>query len=298
MVVAAGAGDGEAEERTAHDIDFIVHVVGDHLILIDIAGHEVGNSQQAGGDQTILIDASGLARRDQIPRDLIAQELGVGEVLVERLDDPIAVAPRLAEVALRRQLNEISGIGVAHDIEPVPTPALAIQRRCEHAIHDPREGLGRFIGEERLDLGGCRRQADKVERRSAQERPFVGRRGGGAPLRFQLREDEIVGCIERPFLIADGRQSTGLDRLEGPKAPLLLGDGERTFLDRAFHSPRPDGAFFHPALEDDDLLGGQLPGRRHVEFVAIAHRLHNKAFVGLAGHGGRAVVAAFQELHP
>jgi len=54
----------------------------------------------------------------------------------------------------------------------------------------------------------------------------------------------------------------------------------------------------HPVLEDLDLLGGQFARRRHVRVVAVSHRLHEQALVGLAGNDRGAVVTALQEGRP
>ena len=77
---------------------------------------------------------------------------GIRQVAIERVDDPVAVAPGLAEVALGGQLDQVAGVGVANDIEPVPAPALAVPRRRQQAIDDPRERLGRVVGQEGVDL--------------------------------------------------------------------------------------------------------------------------------------------------
>ena len=105
------------------------------------------------------IDAAGPRRRQQVAGDLEPDEIRIGHVAIEGLDDPVAVAPGFAEVALRGQLDQVAGIGVADDVEPVPAPPLAIGRRGQQPVHHPREGVGRRVGQERLDLLGGRRQA-------------------------------------------------------------------------------------------------------------------------------------------
>ena len=71
VIVAAGAGDREAEEGPADDVDLVVDVVGDHLLLVHVAGHEVGDGQQAGGDEPVRVDPAGMRRRQQVAGDLV-----------------------------------------------------------------------------------------------------------------------------------------------------------------------------------------------------------------------------------
>ena len=64
----------------------------------------------------------------QVAGDLVADEFGVWQVAVECRDDPIAVAPGFAEIALGGQLDQVACVGVADDVEPVPAPPLSVAR--------------------------------------------------------------------------------------------------------------------------------------------------------------------------
>ena len=57
--------------------------------------------------------------------ELLLDELGVGEVLVERIDDPVAIRPGIgiARVDLR---HPVACVTVAGNIEPVPSPAFTV----------------------------------------------------------------------------------------------------------------------------------------------------------------------------
>ena len=59
VIVTAGTGDGEPQKRATDDIDLVVDVIGDHLVLIDVAGHEIRDGQQSRGDQAVLVEAAG-----------------------------------------------------------------------------------------------------------------------------------------------------------------------------------------------------------------------------------------------
>ena len=116
----------------------------------------------------------------------------VRQVAIEGIDDPVAIAPGLAEIAFRRQLDQVARVGVADDVEPVPAPPLAVPRRGQQAVDDSCERLGRLIGEEGIDLRGRRRQADQVERGPSEQRASVGRRGGCQPLFLESRQQKAV----------------------------------------------------------------------------------------------------------
>src|SRR6185436_7414529 len=69
---------------------------------------------------------------DQVTRDLLGREAIEGEIPVERVDEPIAVAPdRAVKVPLVP-----TGVGVASEVEPHRRPALPIPRRGEQALDD------------------------------------------------------------------------------------------------------------------------------------------------------------------
>ena len=60
-----------------NDVDLVVDVVGDHLVLVDVAGHEVGDGQHARGDQSVLVDPAGPGRRQQVAGDLVPDEFRI-----------------------------------------------------------------------------------------------------------------------------------------------------------------------------------------------------------------------------
>ena len=71
VIVAAGTGQRQPQKGAAHHVDLIIHVVGDHLLLVDVAGNEIGDGQQAGGDQAVFVDLRRIGRLQQIARDLL-----------------------------------------------------------------------------------------------------------------------------------------------------------------------------------------------------------------------------------
>src|SRR5262245_21849403 len=92
--------------------------------------------------------------REQVARDLLAEELVVGLVGIEGVDDPVAVSPGLGvdEVPLLAR-----ALGVPGDVQPVPAPPLAVLRRGEELIDDPFASPLGGVASDLGDLLGGRR---------------------------------------------------------------------------------------------------------------------------------------------
>ena len=67
--------------------------------------------------------------RQQVAGDLLDDELVVGHVFVERVDDPVAIHPHEPRLVFFETVR----IGIAGRIEPDSAPAFAIMGRCEQA---------------------------------------------------------------------------------------------------------------------------------------------------------------------
>ena len=174
VVMAAGAGDGQAEEAAAEGIDAIVVLVEDRPTVVDRAeGEEArrGPRIRAGG------------RLEQVAGDLRHDELVVGHVGIQGIDDPLAIAVAIGVEAGFEGMRLV--FAVARDVEPVPPPALAVMGRSEEPVDHPLESLRRFVGDERVDLLGRRRQPRQVERRAADQGPPGGRADGPEPFRLE-----------------------------------------------------------------------------------------------------------------
>ncbi len=100
VIVAAGAGQGEAEEGAAGDIDLVVHDVGVRLFLVGVAVAPVADRVHAGGDELVGIEGRARLLQQQIAGDLLLDELIVRKVGIEGARDPVAIAPGLGDVAL------------------------------------------------------------------------------------------------------------------------------------------------------------------------------------------------------
>src|SRR5258708_3867993 len=84
-------------------------------------------SQETGGDELVL-----RSTRQQVARELLDDELVIGQVAVESVEDPAAIEPDLAGLVL----FETVGVGVACGVEPGTRPALAVVRRRQQPIDE------------------------------------------------------------------------------------------------------------------------------------------------------------------
>ncbi len=127
MIVAARAVNREALEALDGRAHHVVHVVVAVRRVIRFAEANsrtyavIRGRNQAVGSRLVQLIAS----------QLLDDELVVGLVFVEGLDDVVAIAPGI----LYRDIEfEARAIRVAYDIQPVAPPALAIIRRREQLV--------------------------------------------------------------------------------------------------------------------------------------------------------------------
>ena len=153
---------------------------------------------------------------EKIAGDLLADEAVEGEIVVEGVDDVIAITPGfLQDEATKRQR-----FGVAGDVEPVPAPAFAELRHGEQLI----DGVGHrlveiFLGRlfEGVHLLRRRRQADEIEVKPAHQNASRSVRRGLDLLVFDSAKNEGVDIAIAPILVlddGDGRLGHGAIRPE------------------------------------------------------------------------------------
>ena len=187
MIVAARAFGGEAEERGAEGVH-AVHDVGDAILFLGDAAFLVLVVQAIEGRGEPLLFRR---VRQQVARELPRHELIEGQILVERLDDPVAIRPHGAE-AIR--LIAV-GVGETREVEPLGRHALAETRRGEQTIHDALVGVRRGVGEKFIQPLQRRRQAGEIKGHAAQPRFAVCLRRGREFFFFQAREHERVDGV-------------------------------------------------------------------------------------------------------
>ena len=153
--MAAGTGQRDAHERAGNHVHLFVVDVVEHLGPVLLSQRLRSQRQESGGDDAAPVQLTRTPGRQQVAGNLLADELVVRQILVERFNDVIAIAPciRVAVVFV-----VAGGIGIARDVQPVASPLLAISRRGEQAIHGLLVRFRGMVRQEALDLFLGRRQ--------------------------------------------------------------------------------------------------------------------------------------------
>ena len=96
VVVAAGAGDGQAQEGLGEDVDLVVDAVRLVLADVDRRMRPLAEEEEAGAEDRLVEALGRVPARpvEQVAGDVLDDELVVGHVGVERADHVVAVAPR------------------------------------------------------------------------------------------------------------------------------------------------------------------------------------------------------------
>ena len=98
--------------------------------------------------------------RQQVASELLAREFIERHVSIDGVDDPITPTPRPWTLPV---FLVTIGVGIAGEIEPVPSPALAKMRRVEQAIDDTLVRSVARVGKKRFDFLARRWQSGEIE---------------------------------------------------------------------------------------------------------------------------------------
>ena len=251
----------------------------------------------------VAIIASSDARVELVARDLLPDEAIVGLVRVERLDQVVAVAVHLGPVHVEL---EPAGVRVADQIHPVARPALAVVRRGQQAIDQPRPRVGRGVVDEGVDLGGRRRQAEHVEVRAAHQRPLAGRGRRRQPARLHGRQQEGVDRVAAPRRVRHRRRRAAHRLDEGPVGAFGVGDRplfqlrhlrrRRGRVRRRLRHAGDRGAGFDPQPDGVERFVRELAAAgRHERGFGVADVPEQAALVRLVGDDDGAAGAALAE---
>ena len=140
---------------------------------------------------------SGVPPVQHVAGDLLLDELRVRFIVIEGLDDVIAVAPGVVADAV---VLEAVAFGKAGLVEPVPRPPFAVVRGGQQSIDHLFVGVGRIVLEKGVDLVRRRRQADQIKGHAAEESRLVGgrRRLQAAALPARRGRKRRWGCAPIP----------------------------------------------------------------------------------------------------
>ena len=306
VVMAARAGDGQAEEGLGRRVDALIDGV------MDVVEALADGDEAEGGEAGIV----GRDVGDAVGGELLDDELVVRLVLVHRVDDVVAVGPGVgvavvAEEAVALVDLQAARVGVTRGVEPVTGPAFAVMRRGEQRVDlldiDGFDVAGRAAGagrervgergavaglDESFDLLGGGRKADEVVVDATQVGLVTG---GGIRLQallFELGEDERVDGILDPGLVLHFRHGVLLDGLVGPVFAGLAGETGELGGAAAGHRR----THLDPLLEDRDLVVRQLAagllGRHRELRIGVLDGLDQQGLLEVAGDDGRTFVAA------
>ena len=167
VIVTPGAGDCEPHDSPAGHID---SVVVDKRRVVQKASADIQETE--GGERAFI-----LSEVESIRRQLLNDELIVGQVFVESANDivPVGIAVMIDSVFLK---NIAFRVCIACDIQPMPPPSLPIERRGEQPVNRFFPGLRGLVAEEGFDFGGRGGQPDQVERGASEECSSICGRSG------------------------------------------------------------------------------------------------------------------------
>ena len=153
-----------------------------------------------------------------IAGNLLPDEEVVRLVAVERVDDIVAVTPRVRHVGVALITG---GVGVAREIEPVAPPAFAVVRIVKQPIDQAPVSQRVAIVDEGIGDIRRRRDTEQIKIQPADECPALGQRRRLDALGLEFGEDESVNRVADPVGLRDHRRRH-LDKRRKRPMPALL----------------------------------------------------------------------------
>ena len=221
VVVAAAAGQGQAQEGAPRNVDLLVGYVQNELLLVLLRQRLGAQHQEPGGHHPVAEGPPVGVPRKEVAGKLLQNKSIVGLVLVEGPHHVIAVAVGVAHDVVAVVGG---GVGIADHVQPVAGPALAVVGGVQQALHQVRVGLGRRVIDKGFDLPGFRRQTQQVEVEPANQPPAVRGRSRPQTPGLQPGQDEPVQPGAGPRPVLDFRRLSESHGLEGPKGFFFLGE--------------------------------------------------------------------------
>ena len=127
-----------------------------------------GLAVESGGE---FLQGGGVG--EKVAGELLDGELIKGEVGVDGVDDPIAIAPGVHAWAI---FFVSITIGIASLVEPVPAPAFAKMRRGKQALDETVVGFRRFVVNKFADFLGRGGEPNEIITEPLDERVAIGAR--------------------------------------------------------------------------------------------------------------------------
>ena len=287
VIVAAGARQRQAKERSPHVVDRVFD--GQMLrVVIDPRTESPCESDVAGRDDPPVAVPATI---EQVSRELFADELVVRQVTIEGVDHPVAVLDHLRDRIVRVVARRV---GVPHNVEPMSSPAFSVMRRLQQTINDFGKGrrrVGRIV-DEGVHFVGSWRETDQIEGGSTDERSPCRIARRREALCFLSGSDVTVHIIERPLRIAHGRDRRIDNGRKGP-ACASLGDIEDLSRNERRRGARIRRTHRDPFREIADLVVAQSLLRGHFQIgVRVIDGGHQQAALRIARHENGTAVAS------
>ena len=310
VVVAAGAGDGEAEEGFGGDVDAVVNDVVGIAVELVAQGEEAHGSEDAAVAGGFFLGegfAAEVLENELVGGELLGDEGGVGFVGVEGVDDVVSVGPGAGVAWVVAAFDLAFGVGEAGEVEPGAGGVFAVVGGGKEAVDDFGVGVGRGVGKKGLDFGFGGWEAGEVVGDAAEEGAAVGRGAGCHGGGFEVGEDKVVNGRAAPGGVLGGGHGRLDDGLEGPVVfgrGVVVGGGGgggggggAAGFGHGRGGAGIGGAAANPFGEiGDDGVGEFAAFGGHAEVgVVVVDGLDEEAVVGLAGDDGGAAFATGQD---
>ena len=291
--MATSATNGHPQHRRTHRANHVVEfiVACRFEFFLRQLGWEHTGPKKTGRHQRQRI-----LRRNLVACNLPAHKLIVRHIVVERLDDKIAVVIGMVPVGVLLKPKTVS---ITRNIKPMAPPTLTVMWRIQQLIHHTlkcRTRISISRSQEICNLLRSWRQADDVKVESTQQYTVLCRVVGLDPGSLKLRQDKVIDLIRHPLTVLHLWNGRHLQRRESPVLPVAFSN-----LHFAIRYLRIDESLSIRRTHIDPLseLGDQ-PGRqfsslcRHVRFLRMRDQLKEPTGLRTARHYSRSFAATFE----
>ena len=288
MVVAAGASHRKTKHGGADRADQVVQLLV--ATAFPFLGRLLG-SKGPGGDKPRCSDVIVALLVNQIPCQLHAYELIVGQILIERLDDEVTIVEGAFSIP-------VEGVAITfrktRQVQPVASPALAETLAVQDFFHQFAPVLGIFLIQEYLDLRSAWSKSGKSHVETTDQSCFRCLGSERDPFGLQFAQHELIDRVDDRRSVFDRGRGNLIQWPKGPKGPccfqvddLLLEFGELPVA-------RVGASILYPLLHIRDLPVAELCLlRRHLHvYDFMANHLHQQTFLRVSGDHCRPTIAA------
>ena len=223
VIVTPSTSQRHSQHRPGKCVDLLVDNVDLHLLFVLLCEHlgpqHPKSSRRNQAIAFLIAKRRTLLLEQQIPCNLLLDKRIETQVLIQRVDDPIAIPPSVGHVVI---LIGTIAVGIPHQVQPMPAPTNPISVRSQQPIDESLVAFLRPIPHIGLDLLLARGQTRDSQRRPTQQHQGFGSRIGlPTPLlelRLHKRIDRIAMRNTRHVPSLCSRQYGISNRLKRPMA--------------------------------------------------------------------------------